>query len=116
MLREPHQGHDALDRSGDVIECTPARLEKVCLQQQILWRITIQGELREDDQLNSLGSSPIEIVADLPRVRLDVAHGRIDLGKRQTHWLRHIGHHPSDFTSRLQRAGRAATRLRTWRP
>src|SRR5919109_2775124 len=51
-------------------------------QKQVLGRVAREGEFREDHEIGALVARLRDALADLGRVALEVAHGRVDLRKR----------------------------------
>ena len=64
----------------------PGRQE-VRLQQQVLRRVAVDRQLREDDELGAGLPCARYLVADLGGVAVDVADGGIDLGERDAQRL-----------------------------
>jgi hypothetical protein len=93
-LDHAHQGDDALDSTGELPQGLAHRRQELAPKQQVLGRISGQGELGEEDQLGARVARLLHPPAGQLEVAFDVPHGGVDLGKRQSQ-VRRFGHEPS---------------------
>ena len=56
VLGEPTRATMSSDLGGDLVDGAPAGGEEMCLQQQVLRRIAVDGKLGEHDDLGALGA------------------------------------------------------------
>ena len=84
-LGEADQDDHLADRAGQLHDRRPVGGDEVSLQVEVLGRVAGQAELREDGQLGALGRGAVDPLGDLPRVAVDVADRRVDLGEGYAH-------------------------------
>ena len=82
VLGEPDQRDGVAHVLRDLVQGPPARRQEMGLEQQVLGRVAVHGQLREHDQLRARVDAAVQVVADLARVAVDVADGRVHLGQR----------------------------------
>ena len=92
MLGEPDQGDHVVHLFGDLVERPPPGGEEMRLQEEVLGRVAVHRELGKDGHLGARSASPPERVHDRGGVAVDVAHCRVDLGKREAQRLSDRGH------------------------
>ena len=82
MLGKPDQRDHVAHLGRDLVDRPPPGGEEVGLEQEILGRVAVHGELGEDRDLGAGRARAVQRVDDRGLVAIDVADGRVDLGER----------------------------------
>ena len=88
-LRKAHHGRDPVRLRGQLLERRRGGVQEARLQQQVLRRVSGEGQLREHDHRGLVLARTRRVVGDLARVAADVAHRGVDLRKGHSEQFAH---------------------------